>query len=143
MVPNGLREELRGTWGPPPNGPEQKVIWEETMNLIASIPQLLAQTIQRDGTPFDSLLSDLGSLETLADIGARCVERYLCKRKVETIDEVVRETIQLPPWNDRLKSLSPVRKTRMVQRLGEELANKLAVVVFGNVKLRDWFFANQ
>lgn len=143
MVPNELREELRGTWGPPPNGPEYRAIWEESMEQLAGVPQLLAEAVRRDGTPFDSLIKDLGSLEALLELEVQCVKRYLCSREEETIGEVVRETIELPPWTERLKNLNAVRKSRFKQRLGEEIANKLTIVVIGNSKLRKWFFANE
>lgn len=140
MVPNELLEELRGTWGPSPKDPERGIIWEESMELLAQVPQLLAETIRRDGTNFDSLIRDLGSLEALANLEVQCVERYLCCREPETLQEVIREITESHPWSDNLQSLSPVRKFRLRERLGEEIANKLAFILITNSRLRQWFF---
>lgn len=140
MVPNELREELRGTWGPPPKHPENRAIWEESMQLLAQVPQLLAETIRRDGTPFDSLPKDLSSLEALVELEVQCVERFLCRRNLETFQEVIQEVTSTPPWSDKLEDLSPVRKFRLRERLGEEITNKLMFILSANSRLRQWFF---
>lgn len=140
MVPNELLEELRGTWGPPPKDPERRAIWEESMQLMSQVPQLLAEIIKRDGTPFDSLPQDLGSLEALIEMEVECVQRFLSSRNPETFEEVIQEVTDSPRWRDRLESLSPVRKSRLRKRLGEEICNKLKFILITNSSIRDWFF---
>ena len=81
MVPNELLEELRGTWGPSPNDPYQRAIWEESMELLAHVPQLLAELILRDGTSFDSLVDDLGCIQSLAELEAHCISRFFCSNQ--------------------------------------------------------------
>ena len=141
MVPNELLEELRGTWGPPTKDPEHRVIWEESMRLLSQIPELLAEKVQRDGTPFDSLLRDLGSIEVLAELEVQCVERFLCHRKPETFQEVIIQVTNSPPWGDKLQGFSPVKKTRFRKRLGEEITNNLKFIFITNSSLTEWFFA--
>ena len=140
MVPNELHEELRGTWGPPPSDPSRRVIWEETMRLLSQVPQLLAETIKSEGTPFNSLLRDLGSLDALVAIEVECVECLLTRRNYETFDEVIQEITNSPRWTDILQDLSAVRKFRLRQRLGEEICNKLKFMLITNHEIRDWFF---
>jgi hypothetical protein len=70
---------------------------------------------------FYSLIVDLGSVEALAELEANCVERYLCHRDTGTLKETIHEATELPPWNERIKGLSPVKKSRFRQKLGEEI----------------------
>ena len=62
MVPTELIEELRGTWGPAPVDPELRVQWEESMELMAQVPALLAEKVRNEGTPYPSLVRDFRSL---------------------------------------------------------------------------------
>jgi len=140
MVPNEFLEELRGTWGPPAKDPEHRAIWEESMKLLSQVPELLAEAIQRDGTNFDSLVMDLGSVKILAELEVDCVERYLCRRDTDPLQEIIDELTELPPWNGKLQGFSSVKKSRFRQRLGEEIANKLLFLLITNSRLKEWFF---
>ena len=139
MVPDEFVEELRGTWGPAPNDLERRAIWDEGMELLAQVPKLLGETIRTDGTPFESLLKDLGSAETLEALEVQCIRRFL-SQKLATIHEVVVEVSEEAPWSHRIKTLTPVKRSRLRARLSEDINNKLVIVLLANLELREWLF---
>ena len=129
MVPTELVEELRGTWGPAPVNPEHRVQWEESMELMAQVPVLLADKLKNEGTPYPSLVRDFGSLEQLAIFKVQCIGRFLTQRTVETMHDVVVEITEQPPWTQLFGSLSRVQKSRLRERLDEDLINNIALIL--------------
>ena len=129
MVPTELVEELRGTWGPAPVNPEHRVQWEESMELMAQVPVLLADKLKNEGTPYPSLVRDFGSLEQLAIFEVQCIGRFLTQRTVETMHDVVVEITEQPPWTQLFGSLSRVQKSRLRERLDEDLINNIALIL--------------
>ena len=129
MVPTELIEELRGTWGPAPVDPELRVQWEESMELMAQVPALLAEKVRNEGTPYPSLVRDFSSLEQLGIFEVQCVERFLTQRTPETMHDVVVEITEQPPWAQLITSLNRVDKSRLRARLDEDLINNITLVL--------------
>ena len=129
MVPTELTEELRGTWGPAPVDPEQWVLWNENLELWAQVPALLAKKVNDEGTLYPTLTRDLGSLEQVARIEARCIERFLIDSTLGTLHDVVVEITEEPPWSHKVATLSPVQKSRLRSRLCEDLEHNLKFVL--------------
>ena len=129
MVHTELVEELRGTWGPAPVNPELRVQWEEDMGLLAQVPALLADKIKNEGTLHPSLTRDLGSLERVSMIEAQCIERYLTVKKDETLQDVVEEITEQPPWSRRIGALNAVQRSRLRKRLLDDLNYNLTFVM--------------
>ena len=140
MVPDELEQELRGTWGPAPSDPERLALWERGMVLLAQVPRLLADMVITEGTPFDSLITALGSEEKLADFEVQCVERYLTRKNEETLRDVALEVANLTPWAERLNGLSRPGKSRFVSKVAEDISNHLFLVIIGTPKLMRWLF---
>ena len=129
MVPTELIEELRGTWGPAPVDPELRVQWEESMELMAQVPALLAEKVRNEGTPYPSLVRDFRSLGQLSIFEVQCVERFLTQRTPETMHDVVVEITKQPPWAQLITSLNRVDKSRLRARLDEDLINNITLVL--------------
>ena len=129
MVPNGLKEELRGTWGPAPSDPEIRFQWEESLDLLARVPELLAKKVRDEGTPFQSLIVHFHSLDELSRFQRQCIERFLTERNLETIHDVIVELTKQPPWSSSFADLSRVQKSRLRKRLTEDLKNNLLFVL--------------
>ena len=129
MVPTELVEELRGTWGPAPVDPEHRVQWEESMELMAQVPALLSEKIKNEGTLYPTLVRDFGSLEQLAIFEVECIGRFLTQRTLETIHDVVVEITEQAPWAQLFGSLSRVQKSRLRERLSEDLINNMTLIL--------------
>ena len=129
MVPTELIEELRGTWGPAPVDPERRVLWNESLELLAQVPALLAKKVKDEGTPYTSLIAAFGSLDQLSIFEARCIERFFTDRTPETLHELVMEMTEEPPWLNLFGPLSRVQKSRIRARLAEDIGDNLALVM--------------
>ena len=129
MVPTELIEELRGTWGPAPVDPERRVLWNESLELLAQVPALLAKKVKDEGTPHTSLIGAFGSLEQLSISEAECIERFLTARTPETLHELVMEMTEDPLWFNLLGALNRVQKSRLRTRLTEDVRDNLTLVL--------------
>ena len=129
MVPTELIEELRGTWGPAPFDPEQWVLWNESLELLAQVPARLEKKVNDEGTLYPTLTRDLGSLEQVARIEAQCIERFLVDRTLETLHDVIVRITEEQPWSRKVSTLSPVQKSRLRSRLCEDLEHNLTIVL--------------
>ena len=129
MVPAELIEELRGTWGPAPIDPERRVLWNESLELLAQVPALLAKKVKDEGTSHTSLVTAFGSLEQLSVFEAECIGRFLTDRTPETLHELVMEMTEEPPWLNLIGSLSRVQKSRIRKRLAEDIGDNLALLM--------------
>ena len=85
--------------------------------------------IKNEGTPYPSLVRDFGSLEQLAIFEVQCIGRFLTQRTVETMHDVVVEITEQPPWTQLFGSLSRVQKSRLRERLDEDLINNIALIL--------------
>ena len=128
MVPTELIEELRGTWGPAPVDPEHRVLWNESLELLAQVPTLLAKKVNNEGTSHSSLVRDFGSLEQLSVFEAQCIERLLTDRTPDTLHELVVEMTEEPPWLNLFGALNRVQKSRLRTRLTEDVLDNLTFV---------------
>ena len=129
MVPTELIEELRGTWGPAPVDPERRALWNESLELLAQVPALLAKKVNNEETLYPSLTRDLGSLEQLSRLEAQCIERLLIDRTPETLHDVIVGITEEPPWSHKVGTLNPVQKSRLRSRLCEDLEYNLTFVL--------------
>ena len=129
MVPTELIEELRGAWGPAPIDPEQRVLWNESLELLTQVPALLAKKVTDDGTPHTSLITAFGSLEQLSVFEAGCIGRFLTDTTPDTLYELVMEMTEEPPWLNLFGPLNRVQKSRIRTRLAEDIGDNLASVM--------------
>ena len=99
------------------------------MELMAQVPALLAEKIRNEGTPYPSLVRDFGSLEQLAIFEVQCIRRFLTQRTLETMHVVVVEITEQPPWAQLFESLNWVQKSRLRNRLEEDLINNITLIL--------------
>ena len=112
MVPTEFVEELRGTWGPAPVDPERNAIWNQGMELLAQVPDLLEGRVKEEGTASESLVRELGSEARLAELEGECVRQFIVNRDAETVHDVVTCVTDHSPWVECLEHLNTVQKSR-------------------------------
>ena len=117
-------EELKAVWGPPPDDPIERSIWEHGKKLLADLPGVVSTVVREQGTDHHTLQEIFG--EFLPDLEAEVVWRYLTEREREEVLNSAKDVLGREMWQTILHGRTPVQKTRIAQRLADDVANQLA-----------------
>lgn len=128
-------------WGPPPSDPSQRTVWEHGLWLLSELPDLLARLVIDEGSTRPTLVDTFG-LEALAELEASVAEQFLCRRQGENMREVVITVLAQPPWVGSASELPAATRTRVADRLAEDIVLNIMSVILRHPPLRGWLGAD-
>lgn len=134
-------EMLMVVWGPPPSDPGDRSVWKHGLWLLSEVPDLVEALVIEEGSVHETLTAFFG-LEGLAELEAAASEHFLCNWGQEEVRNATVSVLSREPWVRELAGLTAFRRTRLVDRLADDVALKMALAVLRNPPLRGWFGAD-
>lgn len=129
-------EIMRDVWGPAPTDPVLRSDWERGNELKAKLPDVLSQFAEQDLSERSSLVTIFGTL--LPMLQGEVVWQHLLVRARDHLRDAVLVVLQDQPWQLMIAGVSPVTKTRIADRLADDVANNLGRVAWTNPEYRAW-----
>jgi len=134
-------EMLMVVWGPPPGDPGDRSVWMHGLSLLSEVPELVEALVMEEGSVHKTLTAFFG-LEGLAELEALVSEHFLCRRKQEEVRDAAASVLFEEPWVREFAKLSAFQRTRLLDRLADDVAIRMALAVLRNPPLRGWFGAD-
>jgi len=129
--------ELQAEYGPPPTDPMERSTWLHGIELVARAPDALQTLVETNKPIHDSLREVFDGF--LAAVEADVVWEFVRKRCSEPLRAATERVLDRPLWAHLTEAKTAVQKTRVLDRLTEEVADNVARLIFFNPIYRSWF----
>lgn len=127
---------MRDVWGPPPTDPVLRSDWDRGNELKAKFPEVIAQLVEQDNSQHPTLTTNFGTL--LPMLEGEVVWQHLLVRARDHLRDAVLVVLRDQPWQSMIAGVSPVNRTRIADRLADDVANNLGRVAWTNPEYRAW-----
>ena len=127
---------MRDVWGPAPTDPVLWSDWERGNELKAKLPEVITQLVEQDISEHPTLVTTFDTM--LPRLQGEVVWQYLLVRARDDVRDAVLVVLQEPPWQAMLAGHSPVKRSRIADRLADDVANNLGRVALTNPEYSAW-----
>lgn len=123
-------ETMRAVWGPAPTDPVLWSSWEHGNELKAKLPEVIAELVEHDVSEHPTLVTIFDTL--LPQLEGEIAWQYILVKARDDVRDAVLVVLQEQPWQSMIAGLSRVNRSRIADRLADDVANNLGRVAWTN-----------